>query len=159
MLQDGPALRSCGRQLVLREPGKNSPGIKLARAFIAGILFLNAVETTSLEGKSRRSGPACGMTAYLCPMVNVPLAPGGTWLRGTASAEQGADPAPGMLPGCCVRSGGHKGQQGWMGPACRHCGGQRVPEKLWWEGPSYLSRNLPPGKIQMGCENSGSSWR
>lgn len=57
------------------EPGKNRPGIKLAGAFIAGILFLNAMENTSLEGKSKRPGPACGIKAYPCPHGECPPRP------------------------------------------------------------------------------------
>lgn len=100
--------------LVLQEPGKNRLGIKLAGAFIAGILFLNAVENTSLEGKSKSSGPACGITAYLWPMVNVLLIPGwdAGWELATGCSQwdskdsEGLILSPGTQPGQCMRSSG-----------------------------------------------------
>jgi len=116
--RDGPARRGRGGHLVLQEPGKNEPGIKLAGAFIAGILFLNAMENTSPEGKSQRSGPACGTTAYVCPRVNVPLGPGRDAGRepagaGLQGAVRGCSCSPG--PGVGGTRGGRAGSCTWGG--------------------------------------------
>lgn len=75
-----------GEHLVLQEPGKNSPGIKLARACWGFIFKCNGKYMAG--GKIQEAWPACGITTLLCPMVNAPLAPGwdAGWERGALSA-------------------------------------------------------------------------
>ena len=149
----------CRVNLVLQEPGKNRPGIKLAGAFIAGILFLNAMENTSLEGKSKRASlrdngvPLSYGECPSCPWVGCRVGAGCGVQSVRQQGPRGADPAPWDAPRAMREARwGHKGQQGWMSPACRHHGGHRVPEKLPWEG-TFLSEQdgtLQPEKIQLG---------